>query len=303
MKRLLPYTLALALLLVMPAPAHAWGYVGHRFIMDHAIALLPPELRPLFEKHRTEIVDRAIDPDLWITAGFEDERPRHFVDMDYQGTGPYPYKGLPHDYNAALEKFGAATMRTIGTLPWRTEEMYGSLRRAFAAAPARGALAEQNVIHFSSWLAHYISDAYVPLHGVTNYNGQLTRQTGLHFRWEDYLFERYRDQLTIAPRPIPPIHDPREFAFARLLEDTQLVPPLLQADREAIGDRDVYDDAYYAAFYKAQRVTMEERLNGSIAAVAAIITAAWEDAGKPAMPASLPDTQRRIRSGGASTAP
>lgn len=295
MRRLLPAALALGILLVVPAPAHAWGFAAHRFIMDRAIALLPSELRPLFEKYRAEIVDRAIDPDLWITAGWEDERPYHFVDMDYEGTGPYPFTGLPHDYSAALEKFGAAKMRTIGTLPWRAEEMYGSLRRAFAAAPTRSAVADQNVVHFSSWLAHYISDAYVPLHSVTNYNGQLTQQTGLHFRWEDNLFERNRNQLTIAPKPIAPIHDPREFAFARLLEGTQLAPALLQADRDAIGDRDVYDDAYYAAFFKAQRGTLEDRLNGSIAAVAAIITGAWEAAGKPAMPMSIPDTQRRSR--------
>jgi hypothetical protein len=299
MKRLFP--IALALVLLMPAPAHAWGFEAHKFIMDRAIALLPPELRPLFEQHRAEIVERAVDPDIWIVAGFEEERPNHFVDMDYEGTGPYPFNGLPRDYSAALAKFGAARMRVIGMLPWRTEEMYGSLRRAFEAAPARGAFGHQDVIHFSSWLAHYTSDALVPLHGVTNYDGQLTQQWGVHVRWEATMFERYRDRLTIAPGAIAPIRDPRAFVFDRLLEDTQLVPALLQADREAIGNRDTYDDAYYEMFFKAQKPTMEKRLNEAISAVAAMITGAWEAAGKPAIPLNQRDTPQRRRRPAAAT--
>lgn len=273
--------IVLICLVLVPRPARAWGFAAHRFIMDRAIALLPPELRPVFEKNRAEVVERAVDPDLWITAGWEDERPRHFVDMDADGTGPYPFGGLPRDYTAALAKFGAARMRVIGTLPWRTEEMYGALVRAFVAYPRRGAFAESDVIHVASWLAHYTSDGLVPLHGVTNYDGQLTHQGGVHSRWETSMFERYRDQLAIAPMPIAPIHDPRGYIFDRLIEDTTLVPALLQADREAVASRDVYDAAYYATFFKAQKGTLEQRVNQSIAAVAAMITGAWDAAGKP----------------------
>src|SRR4030095_5175209 len=49
-------------------------------------------------------VDHTIDPDLWRTAGGEAENPRHFVDMD--GYGPYPFTELPHDYDAAVAKYG-----------------------------------------------------------------------------------------------------------------------------------------------------------------------------------------------------
>lgn len=291
MKRLLP--IALACVLLAPRPAHAWGLQAHRFIMDRAIALLPAELRPLFERHRAEVVERAVDPDLWIAAGWQDEQPRHFVNMDEEGTGPYPFNGLPRDYSAALAKFGAAKMRVIGTLPWRTEEMYGSLVRAFEAYPSRG---DSDVIHIASWLAHYTSDGHVPLHAVANYNGQLTGQTGLHARWETTMFERYRDRLTIAPTAIAPIRDPRGYIFSQLLEDTTLVPALLTADRDAIGTREVYDDAYYDALFASQRATMEKRLDDSIAAVAAMITGAWEAAGKPAVTAPpSPSPQRRRR--------
>src|SRR5918996_92681 len=92
---------------VAPAPAAAWGFEPHRFIMDRAIALLPPELRPLFEKHRAMVVERAIDPDTWRTAGFDEEPKNHFLDLDWEGFGKAaPYAELPRDYAAAIAKFG-----------------------------------------------------------------------------------------------------------------------------------------------------------------------------------------------------
>jgi hypothetical protein len=289
----------LALLLLIPQPAHAWGFSAHKFVMDRAIALLPAEIRPLFEQHRTEVVERAIDPDTWIIAGWEEERPHHFVDMDSPGFGQYPFTELPRDYTAALAKFGAAKMRDAGTVPWTTEEVYGSLRRAFEAYPRRGNFgpnAHLDVILFSAWMAHYVSDAHVPLHGVANYDGQLTQQWGLHSRWEATMFERYLNQLTIAPKPIAPIKDPRGFIFTALLQDYQLAQTVLKSDRDAIGNRDLYDEAYYQAFFAANKSILEQRLNDSIAAVAAMIAGAWEAAGKPDMspnPPSQPQRRRR----------
>ena len=122
----------------------------------------------------------------------------------------------------------------------------------------------------------------MPFHAVLNYDGQLTGQNGIHARFESLLFERYRTQLTIAPKPMAPIRNPRDFIFDTMLAGTQLVPPILKSDLEAIGTRDVYDDAYYEAFFTANRAVLERRLNESIAAVAAMITGAWEAAGKPA---------------------
>ena len=288
----------LFVLLAVPAPAHAWGFAAHKFIMDRAIALLPPEIRPLFEAHRAEVVERAIDPDTWIVAGWLEEQPHHFVDMDSAGFGEYPFNELPRDYTAAVAKFGEAKMRDVGTLPWTTEERYGALRRAFAAYSNRGgfgASAHQDIILYAAWLAHYTSDAHVPLHGTANYDGQLTQQWGAHARWESGMFERYMDRLTIAPRAIAPIKDPRGFIFDALLRDYQLAQTVLKSDRDAIGNKDVYDAAYYDTFFAANKTILEERLNDSIAAVAAMITGAWEAAGKPPAPVRLTAPPQRRR--------
>ena len=88
---------------------------------------------------------------------------------------------------------------------------------------------------------------------------------------------------------------PRDFIFDVVLEGTQLVAPILKSDLDAIGNRDEYDDAYYAAFFKANRAVLERRLNEAIAASAAMIAGAWEAAGKPTVPVNprVPPQRRR----------
>ena len=191
----------------MPAPAAAWGWEAHFLIMERALALLPPELRPLFEKHRAKVIERIIDPDTWRNAGFPDEEPNHFLDLDWEGYGKDPFPELPRDYTAAVAKFGRARIADNGRVPWRTEEMFGDLQRAFQDYGRRGAFGQNDIIHYAAWLSHYVSDAIQPFHGVINYDGQLTKQNGIHARFESTLVERYQSQLVLTPRPLAP--DPR----------------------------------------------------------------------------------------------
>lgn len=292
-----PVSLAAACLLLLPLSAEAWGWEAHRFIMDRAIALLPVELRPLFERYRATVVERSIDPDTWRTAGFSEEAPRHQLTLDWDGYGKYPFSGLPRDYAAAVAKFGRAQIEENGTVPWRVEEYHGNLRRAFEVYRSPTPLERFHLLLFSAALAHYVSDAHVPFHASVNYDGEDTGQGGIHARFETALFERYRTGLTVTPTPLPAVRNPRDFSFERLLEGTQLVPVVLQHDRAAIGTRDRYDDAYFAAFFSAARPILERRLSESISAVAAMIAGAWEEAGRPPVPVDLPPAapERRAR--------
>jgi hypothetical protein len=289
--------LLIALVAVLPSSAAAWGFEAHKLIADRMIALLPPELKPLFEKRRDFIVERAIDPDLWRTVGWDEEPPNHFLDFDYAAFGPYPFTALPRDYDQAVQKFGKELIHQQGLLPWRTAEFYGRLQREFESMkrkPAPGYAAD-NVVLFSAILAHYVSDGHVPLHAVVNYNGQLTGQEGLHSRWESELFERNRATLKIVPAPLAPVSNPRDFMFTTLLDSNRDAANVLASDKTAAAGRDFYDDAYFEALAKGTLPTLERRLNASIAAVAAMITGAWEQAGKPAIPAESPRTPRPIR--------
>ena len=278
-------SLALGAALLCPVPAVAWGFNGHRFITDRAIDLLPQELRPFFLKFRSAVVEHAIDPDTYRTMGFAEEPPRHFVDMD--AYGPFPFRNLPHDYSEAVQQRGADFVVKNGTLPWRSQEIYNQLREAFGQLQT-SPYARDNVKLFSSVLAHYTADAFQPFHAAANYDGQLTNQYGIHARFETELFDRYQDKLHVAPAPIAPIANPREFIFATLTESFQSVDPILAADREAVAGRSTYDDGYFADLYKKTGTIMEKRMSGAVTAVASLITSAWTDAGKPPLPPDAP---------------
>lgn len=284
------------LCLAMPSPSWAWGFEAHRYIADQMIRLLPPELRPLFEKHRALIMERSVDPDMWRTAGFESEPPNHFLDLDHKAFGPYPYDGLPRDYATAVQKFGREFIHQQGLLPWRVQEIYGQLQRSFEALKRRNPspYTLDNIAYFSAILAHYVSDGHVPLHAVVNYDGQLTNQRGLHGRWESDLFEQFRTGLSGTPAPVRPVSDPRTFMFDVLLASNRLVPDVLAADKAASAGREFYDEAYYAAFRQAQWPVLNQRILDSTTAVASVIVGAWEAAGRPAVPTEFPRTPRRV---------
>jgi hypothetical protein len=282
--------LALVLWMVMPGPAAAWGFEAHKFIMARVIPLLPEEIRPFFRKYETTIVEHVIDPDLWRTVGWEDESPRHFLDMD--AYGPYPFKELPRDYDEAVKRYGREFVTKNGLIPWRGAEIYGKLVEAFTQ---KAPYARENIKLFASVLTHYVSDAYVPFHAVLNHDGQLTGQVGIHSRFESEMFERYVGTLHVEPKPIAPVGPPRDFFFATLIASFPLAQPVLDADRIAVEGREIYDDQYFTMFFSKAGPILERRLAESITSSASLIAAAWIEAGRPALPLDQPRTERKVR--------
>ncbi len=265
-----------------PSSAHAWGFAGHRLIMERAIALLPPELKPFFEQHQAELLVRVTDPDTWREVGWEDS-PNHFVDFGVPAYGEYPFAALPRDLSAAIERFGAAVLNDNGRLPWREAEMYGSLRRAFDEFKRQAPYSVSNSVLHSAVASHYIQDAHQPFHATINYDGQQTGQNGIHSRFERDLIERYGSRLRLQPAPVQHISSIRDFSFDRLLESYQAVGAVLQADKDAIAGKDAYDDAYFEVFFQKVQPLLERQLSAAISATASMIVSAWEDAGRPTL--------------------
>ena len=280
----------MVLMLAMPSTATAWGFDVHRFITSRAIALLPPEIRPFFEKFRAEIVEHSIDADLWRTAGFEEEPPRHFVDMD--AYGPYPFKAMPREFDEAVLRYGRDFVMTNGTLPWRAQEIQDKLAEAFTQ---KAPYARENIKFFSSVMSHYVADAHVPFHAAVNYDGQLTGQWGIHSRFETELFERYQALLNVTPGPLVPIPNTREFLFDTLVVSFPFVQPILDADKAAVAGRDEYDDQYFTLFFGKVKPIVERRLSDAVTHVASMIVAAWDRAGRPALPLEVPRIPRKVR--------
>jgi hypothetical protein len=280
---------------LLPAPAFAWGAVAHRYIMRRAIDLLPSEIKPFFERNRDELVLRVNDPDLWRVVGFDEEPPNHQIDFGVDDYGPYPFVALPREYDAAVEKFGVAVVRRHGLLPWRTMEEFGNLRRMFQGFTRNQLYVGGNTVLFASTLAHYIQDARQPLHVHNNYDGQLSGQTGLHSRFESELFERFESRMTITPAPARIIGNTRDFIFDVALSSFQLVPQILDADRNAIGTKDTYDDEYFEKFFTTIRPVLERQLAGAITDTASAIVSAWTEAGRPVLKLDGPRPLQKVK--------
>ena len=83
--------------------------------------------------------------------------------------------------------------------------------------------------------------------------------------------------------------------FDVLLAGNRHATNVFESDQKAAAGREFYDDAYFRTFAAGTLPVLERRLNESITGVAAIIIGAWEQAGKPVLPAESPRTPRRIR--------
>ena len=191
-----------------------------------------------------------------------------------------------------MKRYGAEFVLKNGTLPWRSEEIYTKLAEAFTQ---KAPYSRENIKFFSAVIAHYAADAHVPFHAALNYDGQLTGQWGIHSRFESELFERYQSTLQLSPRLPASIGNPREFIFETLTTSFPLVQPVLDADKAAAAGREFYDDVYFAQLFAKVKPILEKRLSDSIGDVAGMITAAWVEAGRPALPLEAPNAPKKVR--------
>ena len=286
---------AFVAMLMVPAQTFAWGFAAHELIMRRAIDLLPPELKPFYDHVRADLEIRVTDPDRMRSVPGWDDDPNHFVDFGVPEYGKPPFTELPREHGAALQKFGAATLRKYGTLPWREEEVFGGLRRAFEGMTRKSLYAASDVTLLTGVAAHYMQDAHQPFHATDNFDGVKSRNIGIHSRFETELILRFASRLRLAPSAAKLLTSPRDAAFDALLVSYAQVDKVLAADDAAKAGKDVYDDDYYEKFFTAVQPVLEERLSAAITATASVIITAWEQAGRPVLYTGIPRTPQRVR--------
>lgn len=290
--------LAGVLLLVTPVGLSAWGMEVHRFVTARAIDGLPADLKPFYAARSAFISEHAVDPDLWRIVGLKgdkgEEDPNHFLDMDGLDE-PRPFTNVPRDWDAYVKRYGAERANRNGRLPWRTEEVYKLLVARFKDIARGQPYAADNAAYLSAALAHYVQDAHVPFHAVTAYDGQATNQRGIHARFETDLVLRVRGTLNLSPVTIRPVPDIKAFIFDRLAESEAMVESILAADRAATAGREFYDDGYFEVFAKGAKPIAEGRLSDAASSAASVIVAAWNEAGRPALPLAATGAPARIR--------
>jgi hypothetical protein len=283
----------LILVIVTAGTPSAWGFDVHRYITNAAMDQVPVEIRPYFQKHRAFITEHSIDPDLMRTYGVETEEPNHFLDMD--GIAPDPFDGIPRLEADYVKKFGAEKAREWGRNPWRVEEVYNRLVTELKKPENGQRISSGTVNALAAILSHYVEDAHVPFHAALNYDGQATNQRGIHSRFETELFARFRAGMKLTPIVPPPVMQPRDFIFTKLIEGNRMVNDILAADKAATDGREFYDDQYFEAFFTKAKPIVERRISEAVGGVAAVIAGAWQTAGKPTLPIDETRTPARIR--------
>lgn len=255
---------------------YGWGDKGHKLIAAFAMRQLPAGIN-FSNEFKSAIIEHSVDPD---NRKREDksEGSKHFIDIDF-------YKefsdGIVIMSRDSLNKlYDEKVVTKEGILPWATEETYYRLMKAFKEKD------KEKVLLYTSDLAHYVADGHQPLHATVNYNGQLSDQKGVHFRYEIEMVDQYLnsieknydDQIPYYVNSIP------SMIFNYIAEANNYVELILSADKFAEKKTDgKFDREYYRLlWFKTKYVTINE-INSAALSLSSLIYSAWMDAGKPVL--------------------
>ena len=286
-KTLLP--LLLAALILAHGTAGAWGFFGHRTITQVAVYELPATMQAFYYRHMAELVRLSTAPDERRNDD-PTEAPKHFIDMDHYSEID-PFGKVPQQYDKAVEKYSADTLKKYGTVPWVVLETKQTLTEAFRQRDTTA------IIRLSAELSHYVGDAFVPLHTTINYDGQLTDQKGLHSLWESQLPERFINDYKLDGEPAKYVKDPQTAIWVVLQQSYGFLGETFDraSKIEKVMKPDVrytfvhrygkttrrYSDAFADAYEKGVGGMVDYRLKGAPTLVSSLWLTAWQDAGRP----------------------
>ncbi|MGL4423033.1 MAG: hypothetical protein ACRCZF_20385 [Gemmataceae bacterium] len=186
---------AVFLLALVASLAPAWWVKGHENITAAAAARLPDELPAFFRNGGKHLAHFAGDPDRWKNrdAPFlrRSEEGNHYLDLeDLEG------KTLP-----ATNRFeGMALMQSlkkepykVGFLPYAIQEGTERLALAFydhRKDPENESI-RMKVLVYAGTLAHYTTDAAMPLHTTRDFDGRIQPdgtviQKGIHAKLDGF---------------------------------------------------------------------------------------------------------------------
>ncbi len=178
-----------------------------------------------------------------------------------------------------METLGSSRINRNGLLPWHVGEY--SLRsdqRAEGPEVGRGQGTGRGR------LGHYVADTHDPLHTTSNYDGQLTGQTGLATRFGVTLIDRFQGFFIFRPAPAVKIDDPTEYAFDTVLETNSWVSQVVWADHKSLEGLRDYNEDYFDRFYSQIGSTAVREINAAAHDVGSYWYTAWLNAGRPALP-------------------
>jgi hypothetical protein len=271
-------------------------------VNGHAVRLLPADAPAFFEKHKKELIEQSVEPDLWKRKGHRHyqaaEGPRHYINIDRFMA--FPFAGFPENRVAAEARFGKREITDAGTVPWRIEEVFQFLVDALKRHN------RDDILRWASALGHYAADIHVPLHVTKNHDGEETGNKGIHARFESDLLEAFEAEFDarsfvlasilspgrfkpFLPRPGEllaadqfPIADRISFAFGVVRESYAGIAPILEADKRwRQGNAKRSSKPYLDGMKRDVGHILIDRLAKSALATSRLWYTAWIAAGRP----------------------
>ena len=264
------------ILIVLLAGLGSWGEKAHRKISSSCVLFFPEELQAL-QSWGPILADHSSDAD-FLKKTDKTEFVKHFIDLDNFDTFTTEHQ-IPEDFDLACSKYGIDWVKKNGTLPWSTDSTYQALIQDFKQKNW-----EQAVLTASN-LGHYVADGFMPLHTAANYDGQFSKQKGVHSRYEETMIDRNIDMIQISGSEVKPIVSVKRTIFDYLYANNYYVDSLLIADQQAFEQAgNQYNDTFYELFWQKTEAFTVKLLRNSSMTLSGMIYTAWIEAGKPEIP-------------------
>ncbi len=256
--------------------AHAWGDRTHPAIVRLAISTLPEEVEREFRRQTRKLERFSNEPDSVLREREgRVEAIRHFIDLD--GYMSPPFEGFPRTYDKAVERIGKRKVEKYGVLPWVILRFERQLRKALAAG-------DEDWVRQAGYLAHYVGDAYQPLHLTIDYDGQLSGSKGIHRRFENdvvdarMMFNERRIGFDIPEALL--VEDLREKLFTALFATYPGSTAILAADKTARGAGKPGSTAYNDKLEAETDELIRRQIRDASVMLGSIWLTSWRGAGK-----------------------
>lgn len=251
-----------------------WGAEAHKLINKRAVELLPYQMQA-FKVYEGYLEEHAADADIRKKTD-KSESPKHYIDIDFYKE--FLNGHMIHDEKKLISIYGDSTVTKNGILPWATLSTFHNLVDAFKEGN------RDKVLILAADLGHYVADGHQPMHTVVNYNGQLTGQRGVHFRYEVTMIDSNLSQLQNLGDSceVEYVKHPLNFIFDYIIDANSVCDVLFDADNFAYkmtGSRE--SPEYYRLMWFRTKYITKYQIAKSEEDVASLIYTAWIDAGKP----------------------
>jgi hypothetical protein len=194
--------------------APGWWVKGHESITEAAAARLPDDVPAFFRTSGKTLAHFAGDPDRWKNRDTPflraAEEGNHYLDLEDLEGKPLPgtnrFAGMEMMRNLKKEP------NKVGMLPYAIAEGYERLACAFAdyrKMPDSEAV-KMKCLVYAGTLAHYTTDASMPLHTTMHFDGRVQAdgtktQRGIHAR-----LDGFPEKNKLTPEEICRGLEPRE---------------------------------------------------------------------------------------------